>query len=334
MMKSIARRTLDWLVAFGWVYFTCLVVWLGLYLLVGDGWWGLALVTSVAHLLFWPLPVVGVLAAVTRRRSLWIETGAAIVVWLVLFGGLFNFPTQAARAAEPTVRVMTYNVEYRNADVEAVAATIRAAEADVVGLQELTPALAASLGPALTDDYPYQLLDPKASVIGMGMLSRYPFEVVEMGDGLGDFWIGDPQVVEAALPVGHVMVANTHFSNGPNRDVNADRVARWVRLQAQPVVVLGDVNATDLSDAYRRLTAAGLRDAWREAGWGYGSTFPASGGVAYFGEVPIHFPGRLVRIDYVFHTPDLAPLSVERLPWDGASDHLAVAVEPGWVGDG
>jgi endonuclease/exonuclease/phosphatase (EEP) superfamily protein YafD len=38
----------------------------------------------------------------------------------------------------------------------------------------------------------------------------------------------------------------------------------------------------------------------------------------------IAVPKWLVRIDYVFHSPELAAVSAETLPPDGASDHVPI----------
>jgi endonuclease/exonuclease/phosphatase (EEP) superfamily protein YafD len=326
-MRTAMRIVRMWLVAASWAYLTLLLGWLALYVLTGDRLWFVSLTTSLIQAAFWPLPVVVGLAVATRRRSLWVGSGAGLAAWLALFGGLFNFATPAAHAAGPTLRAMTYNVEYRNRDVDAIVATLREADADVVGIQELTPELAATLAPALAADYPYQTFNPREGVVGMGIASRYPFEVISPGDELGGFWIGEPQVVRVESPGGPLTLMNAHFTQGRNRDTNARRVATWMAHQTDPVVVVGDLNATDLSDAHATLTESGLRDTWREVGWGYGSTFPAANGIMPMARLPVFAPGRLVRIDFVFHSAGFTPLSAERLDWDGRSDHRAVVAE-------
>jgi vancomycin resistance protein VanJ len=325
-MKLLARIIVFGLVASSWVYLTVLFTWLGLYLLFGTSRNGLFRFTSVVHLVFIPVLALLALAALTRRRSLWVGGGAAVLVWLALFGGLYNFPARTARAAGPTIRAMTYNVQFRNADVAAVAGTIRAADADVVGLQEVNPALAEDLEVMLAEEYPYQLHDPNVGVTGLSLLSRYPFEVVAARDVFQGFWYGHPQLVEVEHPTGSVFVINAHFAHGHLED-NAGQVVQFVSGQQQPVVVLGDMNTTDLADPYKQLVKGGLRDAWRGAGWGYGSTFPAMSSVGRIRRVPVLVPSRLVRIDYVFHSAHFTPRVAERLPWDGRSDHLAVVAE-------
>lgn len=55
---------------------------------------------------------------------------------------------------------------------------------------------------------------------------------------------------------------------------------------------------TDQSPGYRELRRR-LLDAYREAGWGFGHTFPDM----EVRSMPTPFP--LVRIDYIFHSRDM-----------------------------
>ncbi|MEA3341352.1 MAG: endonuclease/exonuclease/phosphatase family protein [Chloroflexota bacterium] len=63
-----------------------------------------------------------------------------------------------------------------------------------------------------------------------------------------------------------------------------------------------------------------LVDSFREAGWGLGHTFPATGGRVW----NIPHPGRLVRIDHIFHSDDWQAEAAWVGEWDGASDHRPV----------
>jgi endonuclease/exonuclease/phosphatase family metal-dependent hydrolase len=91
------------------------------------------------------------------------------------------------------------------------------------------------------------------------------------------------------------------------------------------VIVAGDMNMTDQTDAYRAL-AGRLQDAQHEAGCGFGHTFPAYGG--RFRDLPI-FP-RMVRIDMVFHSDEWAAVECRVLSGHGQSDHLPVMVRLVW----
>ena len=69
--------------------------------------------------------------------------------------------------------IMTYNVGNGLARPQALAACLRASQADIIGLQELTHAQATAIDDELLDLYPYQALEP-AGIPGKGLLSKFP----------------------------------------------------------------------------------------------------------------------------------------------------------------
>ena len=93
----------------------------------------------------------------------------------------------------------------------------------------------------------------------------------------------------------------------------------------RPVLALGDANTTDLSAAYHNVTGT-LGDAWREAGFGFGHTFP--GAQNDFSSRPAiagwDVPQWMVRIDYVFHSQEFAAIEAHTAQPDGVSDHRGV----------
>ena len=242
-----------------------------------------------------------------------------------------------------TLRVMTFNVWYGGEQVslEKVGEAIRAADPDVVGVQEADRNLeriAAAAG------MPY--VDPRRRLI-----SRWP--IFDSGSGVRTepgpapySTTGlDSDAVHAFVmvrPGKVVAVANVHLSSGAGEDATrlaeARPLAALGRLGAgMPVFLTGDFNASshlDVADATRdravtRLLAeAGLRDSFREAhpdaAARPGHTFT---------------PGRPgIRIDYVFaggHSETLssqvvgeaggAVADIALSPWP--SDHRAVVSE-------
>jgi endonuclease/exonuclease/phosphatase (EEP) superfamily protein YafD len=89
--------------------------------------------------------------------------------------------------------------------------------------------------------------------------------------------------------------------------------------------VTTDFNACDQSTAYAIVTRV-LGDAWREAGWGFGHTFP--GALSPGSSRPIILglpvPMWLLRIDYILHSRDWRTHWARIGPWDGVSDHRPV----------
>ena len=104
-----------------------------------------------------------------------------------------------------------------------------------------------------------------------------------------------------------------------------DAVLADARTRAEPVIVLGDLNTTDQSDAYGLLRRS-LYDAHREAGWGLGHTFPAYRGS--FRGIPI-LP-RQMRIDMIFYDDHFRALACRVGADYGESDHRPVIAELAW----
>jgi endonuclease/exonuclease/phosphatase family metal-dependent hydrolase len=264
----------------------------------------------------------------------------------------------AAADGSITLRVMTFNVWYGGEQVSLgkVGEAIRAADADIVGLQETDRNLehiAAAAG------MPY--VDPRRRII-----SRWP--IFDSGTGvrtaqgasLYSTTALDTDALHAWVMVrpGQVVaVANVHLSSGSGesalRLAEAQPLAALGRLGATgtPVFLTGDFNSTSHLDHSRELPAgdvtrllaqAGLRDSYREShpdpvqrpGYTFTPGAPHAAGK----------PDRSrIRIDYVFAAGLSKTLGSQVVGEDGGevtdiaifpwpSDHRAVVstfrVEP------
>jgi vancomycin resistance protein VanJ len=98
---------------------------------------------------------------------------------------------------------------------------------------------------------------------------------------------------------------------GAVRSAQAEDLLSWTRELDAPVIVAGDFNTPPFGSIYGGLTGR-YRDAFAEAGRGWGYTYPA--------RLP------LLRIDYIFHSTAWSTLSAETAPPAG-SDHRAVFAE-------
>jgi vancomycin resistance protein VanJ len=312
-------------------YVVGLFGWALLHALFGDRWWWLFVLNSFAPYYFVPLVVLVPLALWRRQRAWGVALGGAALLGAYLYGGLFLPRPAPVAAAGSGLTVMTYNMLGFNEDVDAVVAAVRASDADVVGVQELNPPVAEALQRELGSAYPYQVLDPRPGVTGMGVLSRHPLRPRD--EGVPGEWVGTPQVLGLDFAGRDVMLLHFHATSGilssPEREWQAQMLASIAAAAPGPVVALGDLNATDLSTAYRSMTGP-LRDAWRDAGWGLGHTFPgadpaASPGSSRLQMAGVSVPMWLVRIDYVFASSHWHATAAWRGPWDGRSDHRPVA---------
>jgi endonuclease/exonuclease/phosphatase (EEP) superfamily protein YafD len=118
------------------------------------------------------------------------------------------------------------------------------------------------------------------------------------------------------------VVANNFYS----RTSFMQRLAADLDTQTGPVVVAGDLNSTDQSDAYALLQSR-LTNAHQAAGWGLGHTFPADG-TRHIGGTSI--PARLMRLDMIFYSDELVALDSYVSATHGASDHMPVLATLAW----
>ena len=89
------------------------------------------------------------------------------------------------------------------------------------------------------------------------------------------------------------------------------KVREIIDTTSMPVIVCGDFNDTPASYTYSRMKR-GLKDGFRSCGSGYGYTFRGF--------------GRLLRIDYIFSSPELRGVRYYSLPLEW-SDHNPVFME-------
>jgi endonuclease/exonuclease/phosphatase family metal-dependent hydrolase len=210
------------------------------------------------------------------------------------------------------IRCLTYNIRHaRGLDgriaPERIAAVVAACEADIVALQEVdcgrvrTGGLdqAAEIARILGMRHHFHpALELAGERYGDAILTRLPSRLVKAGplpghprrpylEARGALW------VEVEAGVQRLQVINTHLGlSGRERIVQAEALLGpdWLGSPAcrAPLVLLGDLNATPLSRAYRRL-AARLTDARHLA------ADPAGAGRATF---PTRWPA--LRLDHVF----------------------------------
>lgn len=323
------------------IYFVFLFGWAILHAIFGDRWSLLFLVGSFAPYWFAPLPIILAMAIAARWREIWIGFAASIALAIFLYGGLFVPKFAPTTSRDETLTVMTYNLLDMGRPCESAADTIRKANPDIVAIQELNPPTAELIARDLAGEYPYQILDPQNGTHGMGILSRVPMHAT--GETLPDGGVGAPQIATVMWRDQTITVINAHpmptnfglsdyFFDADQvewtireRERDVQVIANFAAAQNKPAVVLGDFNLTDTSRAYQIITRS-FTDAWREAGWGLGHTFPApdSAGESRIAIAGIPLPTWLVRIDYVFHSHHWRAASAQIGQWDGVSDHRPV----------
>jgi vancomycin resistance protein VanJ len=280
---------------------------------------------------FAPLLIIGPSTWLIQRRSLQILTLFTACLFLFLYGQLLVPKWRDPNPNALTITVMTYNVFGENRDWPAIHDSIVESEADIVALQELNQEIASKIETELADLYPYQILDFQDSLI-----SRYPISLADTT--LPDSWGSPPKIYLVDVDGQPVTLLNAHFYASflsfdsffmewvfREREHQAQLVADFATRVETPLIVTADFNTTDQSQAYRIIRSQ-LNDSWREAGWGFGHTFP--GGQIPELPRPVIFGYTIlrwvVRIDYIFYSNDLQAVEARIGKWDGFSDHRPV----------
>lgn len=239
------------------------------------------------------------------------------------------------RAAPPVLRgetltLMTVNLWEYNPRPDAMAASILAADADVVLIQEFTPAWQRVLFETLADRYPHRAWTQRCDAFGMAIFSKRPFvEPVR-----SDFTPGSHDIpqMRAVVEINgrRVVIYNVHLAPPRQLSFFATQNRQFAALRTLfsqehgPLVVAGDWNFGDLSDHVFRIKSDGFSDAWAQAGNWRGATWP--GDCNWFRALAG------VRIDHVFLKGGPACDAARTLDACG-SDHLPTIVRIGFPAD-
>lgn len=299
----------------------------------GDSIWLLAVVNAFALYLFAPLPLALLLALLARHRLAWLSALLSAALFFGLFGADLTPPIHAARIPPeaPRLRVMTYNILFSVPSAHPIAATVRQAQPDVVGFQEMTARLERALSEEIAAEYPYRTGRRPGCTTDVAIWSRFPLQEEQVPPEL----VCRMQQALIEAPGRRVRVVNIHIWPYTRLDrTTLEQTFRYRRRQieevlahvaggTEPLILLGDLNSTPLHEVYRLVTAYPLIDSHREAGLGFGHTFPAHP----LRNRSLIYPPRLVRIDYIFHSAALRAERVRVAKWDGQSDHLPVVAD-------
>jgi endonuclease/exonuclease/phosphatase (EEP) superfamily protein YafD len=301
-------------------------------------WW-LGLLNTFALLLFLPLLVLAPVSLLARSGAL---RGGVLVTMLVF---LASFHTALLPPREPsipsqaiTIRVATFNHLFSNENTDGIIAAIRAQQADVVALQELSTPVAEQARLALSNEYPYQFFDPAERANGLGLMSRYPIESIQPELAFR----GQRAVVRVNNQL--ITVINAHpntpfvyldrrgivssikslmtYGTGPRQRQMQSLLETIDRVET-PLVVMGDLNTSDRDPLYAELDAR-LHDVYRKTAWGFGFTFP-NPHRANVGRFSSPFP--LVRIDYIWASDHFQPAAAYVECRNGGSDHCMLVAD-------
>ncbi|RJQ80405.1 hypothetical protein D5S17_08045 [Pseudonocardiaceae bacterium YIM PH 21723] len=257
--------------------------------------------TLLDSVLLWSGLIILVLIVVALfpgRRPVLAVLAVPLVIWLIMFGPMV-WPKQGSGTAE--LRVISQNLDAANPDPCGALRELGRDSADLIAVEELT-----GRSEGCDMDLPHQVR--KGTV---ALWSRFPIT----GSTPLELGLGWPRALRATVttPRGAITVYVVHLPSArPGATVDRDAGLRALAglLAAEPpgpVLVAGDFNTASTDRAFDLFT--GYRNAQREAGTGFGFTWPAA------------FP--VTRPDHLL-SRGLTAVYSDTLPARG-SDHLGIA---------
>lgn len=300
-----------------------------------SGYWWFALLTNFTPLYFAPVVLLLPIMIYWRARLVNVLLLALLVYALILFGRHY-LPRQISPVSNgTTLSLTTFNMSDRNAQTEVVAPWIEQQNSDIILLQETPPPWTNEGIAELRDLYPYQMGYILANdTNGAVILSKFPLRAASENDSY--FRVA---AVIGAQPIALYNVSLTTPVKGQSRqpiylrnrwitsiwdmawgyddtlrNQELEALIQKVEAEPLPVIVAGDFNMSDFTPSYD-LWASRLNDTFREAGTGFGGTWPV------FKRVPS--PG-FVRLDYIWHSDTITATHAELGPYLG-SDHLPLS---------
>jgi endonuclease/exonuclease/phosphatase (EEP) superfamily protein YafD len=250
-----------------------------------------------------------------RRPRLAAVAGGLAVLNAAVVGISFAPPASAAAGpASGNLRLLIANLEVGNTRFDAVERLVSSSGADVVGVTELTPAMAAHLTRALPA-YDARLVAPRGDAYGVGVFSRVPL----LSARVEHYPAGGPPTIVARVRVAGkpvtVVVTHVHTPFAGSIHVRHLRALAAARPGlGKRLAVCGDFNTPPWTAPFRRLE--------REAG--LASLYGPSAWTAY--SWPTWSPALRVPIDNCLVSGGLVVRSHDDGPSIG-SDHFPLVVD-------
>ena len=286
-------------------YPLALLAVIGGFRLIGERWWLTTIALYLPRVGFaLPLPFLIVALALARAwRVLALQVVSAFLVLFPLMGLHLGGPS-AAQAGTARFRIFTGNIGLAPDGLEPLLTRLRAAQADVIALEEVAPEDIAPLRARLPG---YDLRAVEQFVVA----SRFPIESVTPPPVLqtgGDSWDsahylkcrlitpGGPIALYIVHPIsphevfnlmrgdllraildGHIFGARNAAVTRANTDQRLGQIATVAAdayRSPDPVLIAGDTNFPGDSWAFARWLGR-YQDGFAEVGRGFGYTYPA-----------------------------------------------------------
>jgi len=256
--------------------------------------WGLGSLNLYLPQWLWALPALFLVPATWWLARRWAWAPVIPLLWvlgpgmgLCWHGGWPASPS-APSAGLGRLRVMTYNVKWGGRDGNAIVRDIETFRPDLIQMQDAGGVMDGAIGKELAGwnvrtDGQY-LVASRLPLAGLEARDlpfpgSPPYHCVRylLRVGGADVAVYDVHLLSPRAGLLSVRRQQTEGmeGNAEQRLFEADRLADYVRAEPGPALLTGDLNAPVQSLVCRRLFGAGLRDAFSEAGFGYGYTYGA-----------------------------------------------------------
>ncbi len=241
----------------------------------------------------------------------------------------YRLPDTTANTAPMNVKIMTYNLFFKNRRPDLSLRLIKKQMPDILALQELTPQWEELLSRELSTLYPYRYTRPLNNAYGIGIYSKYPIKNNEyvynskgrlLGqyifldiDGKGLF-LGNVHLSSPAVALENPKCFYPLYKNNfKQRYSEYAQVNLWFRSRTTfPKIVVGDFNTMDIDPLYKTILEE-WGDLYTAKGEGFGRNFPNSSTIGH----------PLTTLDYIFMQGKLRPISAKVIR-KGKSDHFAI----------
>jgi len=272
-------------------------------------------------------------ASAIRRRWRTCLAMLPLAAWMAGPGLSTFLPRTAPTAPDDALhlRVVTSNLYWVNDRKPELTDELLAFDADVLCLQEYTTGWHEALAPRLAERYPHVTFSIREDPFAIAIFSRYPFAepVDQHALGRGDDLpalraVIDVQGIRTAVYSLHLCPAKLfYFARRQLQQLAA--LGEALKRESLPAIVAGDFNFTDDAPLGAWVAQFGVTDAYSEAGYSRGDTWPV------LADWHRRLPG--VRIDHVFlrggwycvaaqtgegsgsdHRPVIADLAFDRAP--------------------
>jgi endonuclease/exonuclease/phosphatase (EEP) superfamily protein YafD len=234
------------------------------------------------------------------------------LLWLAEAADRHALGQALASTGQRDLKIVSYNLAWRNREIPNVAQYLLREDADIVLLQEVTEQHFTALSSALAARYPYKDVCLVPGACRQAILANRPWITVEHLHRDDE----TPEMISALFDdreIGRVRVHGVHLAT-PYRPRQAWQLDRLIALRGAPTetaILAGDFNMTPWSYRLQRLLAStGLRlHATFLRSW------PTQG--------QYRLPAPAFLIDHVLTTPDIKTVSITMGPYLG-SDHLPI----------